>query len=91
MSRRDTRQETGDDGGPPARRRVGTALALGGAAVVVYELAALVLSAVRGPGGLDRGAVWTIVLMILVTFATIGGIGWGIYRLLRDRGGASDA
>lgn len=66
------------------RRRVGWALALGGAAIVLYELAALVYSAIAGPEGMERGAVWTILLMILVTFFTVAGIGWGLYRAIRD-------
>lgn len=67
------------------RRRVGWALALGGAAIVLYELVALVRSGIAGPGGMERGAVWTILLMILVTFLTVAGIGWGLYRAIRDR------
>lgn len=67
------------------RRSIGWALALGGAAVVLYELAALLASALGGPEGMERGAVWTILLMILVTFLTIGGIGWGLYSAVRER------
>lgn len=77
-----------DETDPLDRRRLGWALALGAAAVVLYEVGALVASALGGPGGMDRGAVWTILLMIFVTFGTVGGIGWGLYRTLRDRDAA---
>lgn len=77
-----------DETDPLARRRIGWALAVGAAAVVLYEVGALVASAVGGAGGMDRGAVWTILLMIFVTFGTVGGIGWGLYRTLRDRDAA---
>lgn len=83
-----SRREGSDDAGGDdvlARRRVGWALALGATAVVLYELVALVASALSGPEGMERGAVWTILLMILVTFLTVGGIGWGLYRAVRDR------
>jgi hypothetical protein len=83
-SRRERPEDAGGDN-VLARRRVGWALALGGAAIVLYELVALVGSALAGPEGMDRGAVWTILLMILVTFLTVGGIGWGLYRTIRDR------
>lgn len=91
MTRGDGQSAEGEEGRSLDRRRVGTALAVGGAAVVAYELVALVLSALRGPGGVDRGAVWAILLMIFVTFVTVGGIGWGLYRALRppDRSSGS--
>lgn len=83
-SRRPDSDEPGGNG-VLDRRRVGWALVLGGTAIVLYELAALVRSAVAGPEGMERGAVWTILLMILVTFLTVAGIGWGLYRAVRDR------
>lgn len=85
MRSRETKSD--DDGGDGVldRRRVGWALALGGAAIVLYELVALVGSAIGGPEGMERGAVWTMLLMILVTFLTVAGIGWGLYRAVRDR------
>lgn len=70
---------------------MGWALALGGAAIVVYELVALVGSAIGGPEGMERGAVWTILLMIVVTFSTVAGIGWGLYRAVRDHDRTPDA
>ncbi len=87
-----SRNEDSEDAGGDvlSRRRVGWALALGGAAIVLYELVALVRSAFGGPEGMERGAVWTILLMILVTFLTIAGIGWGLYRAVRDRDRTGD-
>ena len=66
--------------GPPSRKGLGAGLAVGAVIVVLYELWALVRFLVAGEGGLERGAVWTILLMIAVTFLTVGGIGWGLYR-----------
>lgn len=66
------------------RRLIGWALGAGGAGVILFELAALISSAVGGgPEGTEQGAVWTILLMILVTFLTLGGFGWGLYRAIR--------
>lgn len=73
-----------DGGGPPPRTALRLALALGAAAVVGYELWQLLHAAVTGPGGMDRGAVWAILLMILVTFLTVGGIGYGLSAAMRD-------
>lgn len=84
MTRRNDGTEDHGDG-VLDRRRVGWALAVGGTAIVLYELVALVRSALAGPEGMERGAVWTILLMILVTFLTVGGIGWGLYRAVRGR------
>lgn len=85
MTRRETDPDDAEAGGVLDRRRVGWALAVGATVVVLYELAALLASALGGNGGMERGAVWTILLMILVTFLTVGGIGWGLYRAVRDR------
>lgn len=79
-----TRRESEPDDSVLDRRLIGWALGGGGAVVVLYELAALLASAIGGPEGMERGAVWTILLMIVVTFLTIGGIGWGLYSALRD-------
>lgn len=82
-----TRRESGPDDGDGMldRRRVGWTLAVGGAVIVLFEIGVLLASALGGPGGMERGAVWTILLMIFVTFLTVGGIGWGLYRAIRDR------
>lgn len=85
MTRQETEPTEGDGGGVLDRRRVGWSLAAGAALVVLYELAALLASALGGGGGMDRAAVWVILLMILVTFLTVAGIGWGLYRAIRDR------
>lgn len=85
MTGRETDPEDAGGDGVLDRRRVGWALALGATAIVLYELAALLGSAIGGAEGMERGAVWTMLLMILVTFSTVAGIGWGLYRAVRDR------
>lgn len=85
-----------DTTGPPSRRGLGVGLGVGATIVVFYEVWALVRFLAGGEGGLERGAVWTILLMIAVTFLTVGGIGWGLYRAIaghRDgdgHGGAAE-
>lgn len=71
--------------GPPSRKGLGAGLAVGATVVVLYELWALVRFLAGGEAGLERGAVWTILLMIAVTFLTVGGIGWGFYRAFAAR------
>lgn len=74
-----------DGGGSPLDRpRLGRALAVGSAVIVLLVLASLVAIVLGPVAGMERGALWTILLMILVTFLTVGGIGWGLYRTLRD-------
>ena len=76
-----------DDGSPPdRRRRLGLALAIGATVVVLVELVSLVIALLGEVDPTELGALWAILLMILVTFATIGGIGWGLYRSSEDGG-----
>lgn len=75
-----------DRSAPDRRRRLGLALAVGATAVVLVELVSLVIALAGEPDPTEIGALWAILLMILVTFATIGAIGWGLYRGA-ERGG----
>lgn len=80
------RQE-GGSGSPLDRPRLGRALAVGSVVIVLLVLASLVVVLARS-AGVEAGAIWTILLMIFVTFATVGGIGWGLWRAVRpDAGG----
>lgn len=76
--------ETNEGGSPLDRPRLGRALAVGSVVVVLLVLVSLVAIVLGPVAGMERGALWTILLMILVTFATVGGIGWGLYRTFRD-------
>lgn len=69
-----------EDSRPDRRRRLGLALAIGAAVVVLVELASLVAALVTGTDPTEIGALWAILLMILATFGTVGAIGWGLYR-----------
>lgn len=69
-----------DRSAPDRRRRLGLALAVGATTVVLVELVSLVIALAAEPDPTEIGALWAILLMILVTFATIGAIGWGLYR-----------
>lgn len=77
---------------PDRRRRLGLALAVGAAVVVLVELASLVAALATGTDPAEIGALWAILLMILATFGTVGAIGWGLYRSLGRDGepGAAD-
>lgn len=83
---------TGTNGGgsPLDRPRLGRALAVGSVVIVLLVLASLVTIVLGPVVGMERGALWTILLMILVTFATVGGIGYGLYRSLRDGTGGAE-
>lgn len=72
---------------PDRRRRLGAALAVGAALVVLVELASLVRALAGESDPLESGALWTILLMILVTFGTVAAIGWGLYLAIRDSAG----
>ncbi len=69
-----------DAGSPLDRPLLGRALAVGSAVVVLMVLVSLTVIVLGPAAGMERGALWTILLMILITFATVGGIGWGLYR-----------
>lgn len=82
--------ETPDGGARDAdsrldRKRLGVSLGVGSVAVVAYELVGLVSALDSSAGGVERGATLTILLMIVVTFLTVGGIGYGLYRAVRGR------
>lgn len=69
-----------DGADPTERRSLGLALGIGAATVVVVELVMLVRVAL-GPGeAFEQAAIWAVLLMITVTFLTVGGIGYGFYR-----------
>lgn len=72
---------------PDRRRLLGWVLAVGAVVVVLVELASLVRALAGGADPLETGALWTILLMILVTFGTVGAIGWGLFRAIRDGSG----
>lgn len=72
--------EAPEDTRPDRRRRLGLALAIGSAVVVLVELVSLVVALARGTEPTEIGALWAILLMILATFGTVGAIGWGLYR-----------
>lgn len=72
--------EAPEDTRPDRRRRLGLALAIGSAVVVLVELVSLVVALARGTDPTEIGALWAILLMILATFGTVGAIGWGLYR-----------
>ena len=79
---------------PTDRTNLGLALGAGALAVVAVEVAVLIHVA-TGPGdGFERAAIWVVLLMITVTFLTVGGIGYGFYRdharALREGTGARD-
>lgn len=78
------RGDDGAGGSPLDRPRLGRALAIGSVIVVLLVLISLVAIVLGPVAGVERGALWTILLMILVTFATLGGIGYGFYRSSRD-------
>lgn len=81
---------TGSSGSPLSRKRIGIGLGVGSVVVVAYELYGLVSSLGVAGDGVERGATITILLMILVTFATVGGIGYGLFRSVRTRGPSSE-
>lgn len=72
---------------PLDRPGLGRALAVGSVVIVLLVLASLVFVLARS-AGVEAGAIWTILLMILVTFATVGGIGWGLWRAAGNDGEA---
>ena len=74
-----------ESGSPLERPRLGRALAVGSVVIVLLVLGSLVLVLGRS-AGVEAGAIWTILLMILVTFGTVGGIGWGLWRTTRGAG-----
>lgn len=76
---------------PLSRKGVGMGLGVGSLVVVGYELVGLVTSLESTGDGVERGATYTILLMILVTFVTVGGIGYGLFRAVRDEGPSSRA
>lgn len=69
---------------PDRRRLLGWVLAVGAVLVVLVELVNLVRALAGDADPLETGALWTILLMILVTFGTVGAIGWGLYRAIRQ-------
>ena len=69
---------------PLQRRRLGVSLAVGSVVIVLTVLSSLAVLVYGSAAGVERGAIWAILLMILVTFATVGGIGYGFYRSFRD-------
>lgn len=82
--------EGSGSGSPLDRPRLGRALAVGSVVIVLLVLGSLVAIVLGPVAGMERGALWTILLMILVTFATVGGIGWGLYRAIRREGRGED-
>lgn len=68
-----------------AWRRFGIALGVGVAAVFLYEMVGLVRTLLQS-SGVERGAVWAILLMILVTVLAVGLIGGGLARAIRREG-----
>lgn len=71
--------------GDPTRKRLGLALLVGAGLVFLWEMVNLVLSLFASHGA-ERGAVGSILLMILVLFLTVGLIGGGLVReLARER------
>lgn len=84
-------EDTAGGSSPLDRTTLGRALAIGSVVVVLLVLVSLVAIVLGPVAGMERGALWTILLMIFVTFGTVGGIGWGLYRSLRDgTGGPPD-
>lgn len=75
-----TREREADS--PLDRRGLGLSLAVGSVVIVLLVLVSLAVLVAGSAAGLERGALWAILLMILVTFATVGGIGYGLYRSL---------
>lgn len=71
---------------PVERKGLGLALAVGSAVVVLLVLGSLVALVLGPAAGMERGALWAVLLMILVTFLTVGGIGWGLYRAIGAAG-----
>lgn len=80
-----------ESGSPVSRKGLGIGLAVGALLVVGYELFGLVSSLASAADGVERGATYTILLMILVTFLTVGGIGYGLFRAARRAGPTSDS
>lgn len=83
-----------DEKDPTDRTHLGLALGAGALAVVAVEAVVLIRVA-TGPGdGFERAAIWVVLLMITVTFLTVGGIGYGFYRdrttAFREGAGAGD-
>lgn len=69
-----------EDADPTERRSLGLVLGVGAVTVVLVELSVLIYVAL-GPGDdFERAAIWAVLLMITVTFLTVGGIGYGFYR-----------
>ena len=65
---------------PTDRTNLGLVLGTGALTVVAVEVVVLIHVA-TGPGdGFERAAIWVVLLMITVTFLTVGGIGYGFYR-----------
>jgi hypothetical protein len=77
------RRAASDSRSPVSRKGLGIGLAVGALLVVGYELFGLVSSLASAADGVERGATYTILLMILVTFLTVGGIGYGLFRAAR--------
>lgn len=75
---------------PLQRRVLGIALATGSVLIVLAVLGSLLTFVLGSAAGVEEGAVWTILLMILVTFGTVGWIGWGLFSALRDGGSEED-
>lgn len=78
-------------GSPVGRKGLGIGLAVGALLVVGYELFGLVSSLASAADGVERGATYTILLMILVTFLTVGGIGYGLFQASRRAGSTPDS
>lgn len=79
-------EEERETGSPLDRGGLGLALAVGSVVIVLLVLGSLVVLVLGPAAGMERGALWAILLMILVTFLTVGGIGWGLYRAIGEDG-----
>lgn len=79
-----------DERRPPAMDRgwmlFGAALLGGVVLVFLVEIVSLVASFGDVSGGMERGALWTILFMIFATFLAVGVIGGGLFRAIRASG-----